>query len=61
MVAGLGLEDAERIWFRALTHYLTSHSDFADAVDATRAAARDLGKGFPPRVAQAWSAVGLGQ
>jgi Zn-dependent metalloprotease len=57
-VLGVGNDLAQRIWYRALTRYLTSGATFLDAVDATIAAARDLRRG-EPSVRQAWVAVGL--
>jgi Zn-dependent metalloprotease len=57
-VSALGTEAAGRLWFRALTRYLASSAGFADAADATLAAARDLGSG-EPSVREAWIAVGL--
>jgi bacillolysin len=57
-VAGAGAIVVERIWYRALVHYLTSNATFADAADATLAAARDLHKG-ERAVREAWIAVGV--
>lgn len=61
-VRRIGLEAAERIWYRALIRYLGPSSDFSDAADATIAAARDLyGAGSPTTdsVRAAWVAVGV--
>ncbi|WP_370250157.1 M4 family metallopeptidase [Nocardioides sp.] len=62
-VAGSGRDAAQRIWFRALTVYMTSGTTYAQARTATLAAARDLygaGSTQQTTVAAAWSAVGLG-
>ena len=62
IIVGIGRAKAERIWYRALTVYFTSTTDYAAARVATIAAARDL---FGPtsaeasRVAAAWSAVAV--
>lgn len=61
-VAGIGRADAERIWFRALTVYMTSGTTYAGARTATLNAATDLfGAASPQRaaVAAAWSAVNV--
>lgn len=60
---GIGVERAAEIWFRALTTYMTSRTDFAGARTATRSAAADLyGQGSTEHeaVAQAWALVGVG-
>lgn len=49
----------EKVWYRALTRYLHAKANFADAADATLAAARDLGGDAPQVVHDAWSAVGV--
>ncbi|MCK6423314.1 MAG: peptidase M4 family protein, partial [Aquabacterium sp.] len=51
----------EKIWFRALTVYMTSNTSYAGARAATISAANDLyGAGSPEStaVAAAWTAVG---
>jgi Zn-dependent metalloprotease len=61
-VAGITRAKAERIWFRALTVYMTSGTDFAGARAATLRAASDLfGAGSPEQAAaaSAWTAVGV--
>lgn len=61
-VAGIGNLATERIWYRALVHYLGPWSGFADLADATRVAARDLFGADSPQaaaVADAWRAVGV--
>lgn len=61
-VAGIGSDAAARIWFRALTVYMTSGTTYAQARTATLNAARDLyGAGSTQQntVAAAWSAVSV--
>ncbi|MEK8172651.1 M4 family metallopeptidase [Streptomyces sp. M19] len=41
-VAGIGIESAEKIWYKALTTYFTSTTDYADAREGTLKAATDL-------------------
>jgi thermolysin len=57
-VTGLGADLTARIFYRALTRYLTSDATFADAADATLAAARDLRAG-EQSVRDAWVSVGV--
>jgi Zn-dependent metalloprotease len=57
-ITPLGPELTARIWYRALSRYLTAHAGFADAADATISAARDLRQG-EPSVRAAWAAVGV--
>ena len=57
-VAPLGPTAAQKIWYRALTRYLTSRATFLDAADATLRAAHDLGGG-EASVRAAWVAVGV--
>ena len=62
-VTGIGRDAAGAIWFRALSVYMTSGTDYAGARTATLNAARDLyGAGSPQHgaVAAAWSAVSVG-
>ena len=62
-VAGIGQAAAGRIWYRALTVYMTSNTSYAGARTATLNAARDLyGAGSTQHnaVAAAWSAVNVG-
>jgi zinc metalloprotease ZmpA len=59
-VAGIGRTKAEKIWYRALTVYMTSNTNYAGARAATLSAAADLyGAGSPEvnAVAAAWTAV----
>jgi Zn-dependent metalloprotease len=61
-ITGIGRSDAERIWFRALTVYMTSGTTYAGARTAMLNAATDLfGAGSVQRatVAAAWSAVNV--
>jgi Zn-dependent metalloprotease len=59
-VTGIGRDKAAAIWYRALTTYFTSNTNYAGARTATLQAAGDLyGTGGPEydAVAAAWSAV----
>jgi Zn-dependent metalloprotease len=61
-VQGVGRQKAERIWYRALTVYMTSSTNFAGARQATIKAATDLHGANAPEVAAvmaAWSAVNV--
>lgn len=60
-VAGIGRSAAERIWYRALTVYMTASTNYAAARTATINAANDLfgaGSAQAVAVAAAWTAVG---
>jgi hypothetical protein len=60
---GMGTGDAARIWYRALTVYMTSGTNFSGARTATLNAATDLfGSGSAQwnSTATAWCAVGVG-
>ncbi|WP_210589408.1 M4 family metallopeptidase [Streptomyces sp. GESEQ-35] len=62
-VAGIGRGKLGAIWYRALTVYMTSSTDYAGARVATLSAAADLygaGSVEHDAVAAAWSAVGVG-
>ena len=62
-VTGVGRAAAAAIWYRALTVYMTSNTNYAGARTATLNAARDLygaGSTQSARVASAWSAVSVG-
>jgi Zn-dependent metalloprotease len=59
MSQSLGMEAAARIWYRALTRYLTSEARLLDAADATVAAAADFGNSEEELVRAAWIAVGV--
>ncbi|HET7655811.1 MAG TPA: M4 family metallopeptidase, partial [Luteimonas sp.] len=59
---GIGRDAASKVWYRALTVYMTSGTDYADARAATLQAAADLygsGSSQYNGVASAWSAVGV--
>jgi Zn-dependent metalloprotease len=61
-VAGIGRAAAEKIWYRALTVYMTSSTNYKGARTATLNAAKDLyGAGSTQynAVAAAWSAVAV--
>lgn len=60
-LSGVGRSAAERIWYRALTVYMTSSTNYASARAATISAANDLfgaGSVESSAVAAAWTAVG---
>jgi Zn-dependent metalloprotease len=61
-ITGIGRADAGKIWYRALTVYMTSSTNYAGARQATLKAATDLfGAGSVQynAVAAAWSAVSV--
>ncbi|MEU0181120.1 M4 family metallopeptidase [Streptomyces sp. NPDC006207] len=62
-VAGIGRDNATDIWYRALTTYMTSSTDYAGARTATLQAAADLfgqGSDTYEAVGNAWAAVNVG-
>jgi Zn-dependent metalloprotease len=62
-VTPIGREAAEKIWFRALTTYMTSATNYAAARTYTLRAAADLyGLGSPTynNTANAWAAINVG-
>jgi Zn-dependent metalloprotease len=62
-VTGIGRDKLGKIWYRALTVYMTSSTNYAGARTATLNAAKDLyGAGSTEynAVAAAWSAVNVG-
>jgi Zn-dependent metalloprotease len=62
-VTGMGTTDAGKIWYRALTVYMTSGTNFAGARTAMQNAATDLFGAASTQyntVARAWCAVGVG-
>jgi Zn-dependent metalloprotease len=62
-VTGIGRAEAAAIWYRALTVYMTSSTNYAGARTATLNAAKDLygaGSAQQNAVAAAWSAVSVG-
>ncbi|CAM5432719.1 Transglutaminase-activating metalloprotease [Streptomyces alboniger] len=61
--AGIGLHNATNVWYRALTTYMTSSTNYADARQATLQAAADLfGRSSEAyeAVGNAWAAVNVG-
>ncbi|MFL4902134.1 M4 family metallopeptidase [Streptomyces sp. MMS24-I2-30] len=63
-VTGIGIDNAQRIWYRALTTYMTSSTDYAGARTATLQAAGDLFGAYSPTylaVADAWAAINVGR
>ncbi|ARU59741.1 hypothetical protein CBW65_00780 [Tumebacillus avium] len=61
---GVTVDEAAQVWYRALTQYLVSSSQFLDARNATLQAAIDLyGEDSPEVIAvtNAWAATGIGQ
>ncbi|MFI6335456.1 M4 family metallopeptidase [Streptomyces sp. NPDC050535] len=62
-VTGIGIENAEQIWYRALTTYMTSTTNYAGARTATLQAAADLFGAYSDTylsVAAAWAAINVG-
>jgi Zn-dependent metalloprotease len=62
-VTGIGRDKLGKIWYRALTVYMTSSTNYAGARTATLNAAKDLygaGSTEYDAVAAAWSAVNVG-
>ncbi|MFH9548572.1 M4 family metallopeptidase [Streptomyces sp. NPDC017435] len=62
-VSGIGLENATNVWYRALTRYMTSTTDYAGARTATLQAAADLfgtSAEAYEAVGNAWAAVNVG-
>lgn len=62
-ITGIGRDAAAAIWYRALTVYMTSSTNYAGARTATLNAARDLYGASSTQystTAAAWSAVGVG-
>ncbi|WUO16367.1 M4 family metallopeptidase [Streptomyces sp. NBC_00289] len=62
-VTGIGIGNAERIWYRALTTYMTSSTNYAGARVATLQAAADLFGAYSDTylaVAGAWAAINVG-
>lgn len=62
-VTGMGADDAAKIWYRALTSYMTASTNFAGARTATLNAATVLFGATSTQYARtcaAWTAVGVG-
>jgi len=59
-VPGIGIEKAEKIYYRALTHYMTTSTNYEGARNATAQAATELyGSTEEAAVQKAWDAVGV--
>lgn len=58
VLQAIGRDAAQRLWYQALTRYMTSGTTYADARAATISAASDLGYSTSA-VAAAWSAVNV--
>ncbi|MFD3583497.1 M4 family metallopeptidase [Streptomyces sp. NPDC058683] len=62
-VTGIGIENAQQVWYRALSTYMTSSTNYAGARTATLQAAADLFGAYSPSylaVANAWAAINVG-
>ncbi|MGQ4431988.1 M4 family metallopeptidase [Streptomyces sp. SAS_260] len=62
-VTGIGIDNAQKVWYRALTTYMTSSTNYAGARTATLQAAADLFGAYSPTylaVADAWAAINVG-
>ncbi|MGW4897446.1 M4 family metallopeptidase, partial [Kitasatospora sp. NPDC004240] len=63
-VTGIGRDKALQVWYKALTSYMTSTTNYAQARTATEKAATDLygaGSAEVTAVGTAWAAVNVGQ
>jgi bacillolysin len=61
---GIGMEKGLKIYYRALAHYMTPNTTFAQAREATVKAATDLygaNSTEAKKVAESWAAVGVGK
>jgi Zn-dependent metalloprotease len=59
-VIGIGITNAEKIAYRALTVYCGQHTDYPSAPAAWLSAAQDLNAAWVASVQAAWDAVGVG-
>ncbi|MEU6548053.1 M4 family metallopeptidase [Streptomyces sp. NPDC046859] len=62
-VTGIGIQNAAAIWYRALTTYMTSTTNYAGARTATLSATADLFGAYSPTylaVADAWAGINVG-
>jgi len=62
-VAGIGIDNAQKVWYRALSTYMTSSTNYAGARTATLQAAADLFGAYSPTylaVADGWAAINVG-
>ena len=55
-MSGIGNDKAARIWFRAMTTYMTSGTDYAGARAATILAAKDIHGAGSPELQAVWNA-----
>jgi len=60
-VSKIGITNAAKVAYRALTVYCTVDTDHAAARLAWESAARDLNASWVPTIQSAWAAVGVGQ
>ncbi|MFJ6739653.1 M4 family metallopeptidase [Streptomyces sp. NPDC091279] len=63
-VTGIGIENAQQVWYRALTTYMTSTTTYAGARTATLQAAADLFGAYTSAylaVSDAWAGINVGQ
>lgn len=58
-ITGIGIENARRVAYRALTAYCAENTDYAAARTAWISAASDLDDSWTNAVQQAWAAVGV--
>jgi Zn-dependent metalloprotease len=62
VISGLGRDQAAKIWYRALTHYFTSATDYSNAREGVVSAAKDLYGAKSKQVSTvnaAWDAVNV--
>ncbi|PWZ65250.1 aureolysin, partial [Staphylococcus pseudintermedius] len=60
VIQAIGKSKSEQIYYRALTEYLTSNSNFKDCKDALYQAAKDLyDEQTAEQVYEAWNEVGV--
>jgi thermolysin len=61
---GIGADSAAQIWYKALTEYMTSRTDFAEARQATMLAAKAIfgeGSAEVEAVKRSWALAGVGE
>jgi thermolysin len=58
-VTGIGITNAARVAYRALTAYFTKYTDLSEARRCWSSAAADLNAAWVPSVEAAWAAVGV--
>ena len=59
-VTGIGITNAGKIAYRALTVYCSEYTDYTEARSAWISAARDFSANWVISVSQAWDAIGVG-